>query len=134
MDEQVPEVWELEIGDEGAHAVVAAQRSGSDVTLGSLLRDPGDRDERLPVIPLLLARNDQRELLPNDDLALRIGDRLLFCGRAGAYSRMRWTLQNEHALSYIVSGANIPQGAVWRGISALLGGLRRAGQRQRPGA
>lgn len=131
VQEEVPEVWELAIDNEEAHAVVAAGRNGEGVTLGTLLRDPRDRASRLPAIALLLARGDRRELLPDEDLALCLEDRLLFCGGAGASSRMRWTLQNAHALSYVARGASIPQGAVWRGLTALLGGGRA---QQRPGA
>ena len=44
----------------------------------------------------------------------RPGDRLLLCGRHHVRDRMDWTLQNEHALSYILTGQARPQGWVWR--------------------
>jgi hypothetical protein len=52
-------------------------------------------------------------LLPAPDDRLREGDELLFCGRSGAHSSMRWTLQNIHALTYVLHGESPPRGIVW---------------------
>jgi voltage-gated potassium channel len=52
--------------------------------------------------------------VPASDSLLRPGDRLLFCGRSSAAKRMEWTLQNEHALNYVLTGRARPQGLVWR--------------------
>jgi hypothetical protein len=52
--------------------------------------------------------------MPAQDTQLKQGDRLLICGTYPAKGRMDWTLQNEHALSYILTGQARPQGWVWR--------------------
>jgi hypothetical protein len=75
----------------------------------------------------MLLRSNQRELLPGEDLRLRGGDRLLLCGRHCARTRMRWTLQNVHALSYILTGDSVPEGTIWRWLSELTGRLRETG-------
>jgi voltage-gated potassium channel len=117
VHEHVPQVWEVTIDEEHAHAVceVTSRRAG--VTLGNLLRDPRARDVRLPAIALLLLRRGERQPLPQEGLRLRMGDRLLLCGRACAHRRMGWTLQNIHALSYILTGHSVPGGSLWRWIS-----------------
>jgi Trk K+ transport system NAD-binding subunit len=125
VHEHVPHVWEVEIGDADAHAVFEAVSRGRSVPLGGLLRDPRDRDRRLPAIPLLFRHNNQRTLLPGDQTRLREGDRVLFCGQVCAHSRMRWTLQNLNALGYVLTGGSTPGGAVWRWFSALRGGRPR---------
>jgi Trk K+ transport system NAD-binding subunit len=127
VHEHVPDVWEIRLGDEQAHAVIEGTRRGAYVTVGTLLRDPRDRERRLPAIMLMLARGDDRELLPPEDRRLRRGDRLLLCGRPCAHSRMTWTLQNYHALSYVLTGGSAPEGAVWRWMARLhqTGGRRR---------
>lgn len=125
VHEEVPEVWEVAIDGEGAHAVMDAAVHGPRATLGNLLQDPRDREGRLPAIALMLARGGERELLPGDELRLRPGDRLLFCGCPGARDRMGWTLQNIHALRYVQSGTSQPEGVVWRWLSRVL----RAGRR-----
>lgn len=53
-------------------------------------------------------------VLPADDLLLKVGDRLLFCGRQSARDRMEWGLQNYHALKYILTGEVVSTGWIWR--------------------
>lgn len=125
VDEQVPEVWEVRIDQDAALAVWDAAVRGSPTTLGNLQQDPRDRDARLPAIALMLARGNDRELLPEGTRRLHKGDRLLFCGDAGARSRMRWTLLNHHALSYVQTGGSAPQGIAWRWLARALGRRRR---------
>lgn len=119
VHEHVPDVWEISVVEEHAHAVCEALSEGVGVTLGNLLQDPRDRERGLPAIPLMLLRRNKRELLPKEDLRLRRGDRLLLCGRHCAHSRMGWTLQNVHALGYILTGNSRPEGSVWRWWSDL---------------
>jgi hypothetical protein len=127
VHEHVPDVWEIGVDDECAHAVCEVVSRGATVHLGNLLQDPRDRDRMLPAIPLLLLRSNQRELLPQEDLRLRMGDRLLLCGRHCARARMGWTLQNIHALGYILTGGSVPGGTVWRWLSRLIGSRREDG-------
>jgi Trk K+ transport system NAD-binding subunit len=130
VHEHVPEVWEVCVDDEHAHAVCEVTSRGAGLTLGNLLQDPRDREKMLPAIPLLLLRSNNRELLPEEDSRLRSGDRLLLCGRHCARARMSWTLQNIHALGYIMTGDSVPGGAVWRWLTRRTRSKRRAGQRR----
>jgi voltage-gated potassium channel len=114
VNDQVPDVWEVRIDEDGAYALAQLRRDGVVPSLGDLLHDPRDRNHRLPAIALMRRRASDRTLLPAYGERLLDGDRLLFCGNAGAESRMRWTLQNSHALSYVVRGSSPPQGLVWR--------------------
>jgi len=123
VDEEVPEVWEIEITDDDAYAICDAIARGKRVTLADLLRDPRDRDRVLPVIPLLLRRSNDRSLLPELDLRLRPGDRILLCGRHCARARMGWTLENSHALCYVLTGNSAHAAWVWRWLA------RRTGSR-----
>ena len=93
------------------HTLIA---QGGALTLGDLLRDPRDRERPLPIIPLLLTRGEAREVLPDGDRPLRLGDRLLLCGCNLGRSRLTWTLQNLHALDYLLVGASPPEGLIWR--------------------
>lgn len=130
VHEHAPEVWEISIDEEHAHAICEATSKGCRVTLVHLLQDPRNRDRTLPAIALLLLRRSERRLLPQDDLRLRIGDRLLLCGRPCARSRMGWTLQNIHALGYILTGGNISGGSLWRWIANLRTGPRQGRYRR----
>ncbi len=109
-----PVVWEVLLDSTGALAINEALEQGRRVSLGHLLADPGRREQSLPALCLLLKREGERNVLPADDLVLKTGDRLLFCGRNSSRRRMEWCLQNVHALSYILTGEMASTGWLWR--------------------
>jgi len=114
VHDQVPEVWEVEINDEEALAVNSALEAGAAIELEDLLRDHRERDSRLSCIPLLHLSKGARVTLPPLNTRMKSGDRLLICGSMSARSRMEWTLQNDNALSYVLTGQVCVQGWVWR--------------------
>jgi voltage-gated potassium channel len=118
LSERPPATWILKINRTQAPAIVDLLHNCGPVTLRNLLTDPRDADMQLPCVPLYLQRaNHSEELLPEDDIALQIGDRLLFCGRHLAERHMRWTANNFHALNFICTGLDRPSGTVWRWLS-----------------
>ena len=117
-----PEVWEVAFTEEDSHAVCAHVRRGKLLTLADLMCDPRDRDSRLPCIPLMLLRHNERILLPDPGISVQKDDHLLFCGSHSGRDRMEWTLQNENALNYILTGEARPEGWIWRQLSK--GGAR----------
>ncbi len=124
-NELVPDVWMVTIDPSESSAVVAALYEEYGVYIETLLRDPHEREERLACLPLLLKRGSQTLLLPDDRVALRPGDQILFCGVVGAHEGMQWSLQNRNVLRYLQRGEELPEGVVWRWLSASLGGRRR---------
>ncbi len=111
---KVPEVWEVELTTDATRAVCNAISSGRRVTVGQVMTDPRERTRTLPCIALLLMQGGSRKLLPAPETPVENGDRMLFCGRYSARINMEWILQNEHALSYVLTGETRPQGLVWR--------------------
>jgi hypothetical protein len=109
-----PEVWEVAFSELDSHAVCAHVRHGDRLTLGELMTDPRDRSKKLPCIALMLHRHNDYMLLPEMDFKVQKDDHLLFCGSVYAQNRMHWTLQNENALNYILTGETRPEGWVWR--------------------
>jgi Trk K+ transport system NAD-binding subunit len=109
-----PEVWEVAFSERDSHAVCAYVQRGNQLTLGDLITDPRDRSSKLSCIPLMLYRHNDYVLLPEMDLTLQKDDHLLFCGSVYAKNRMLWTLQNENALNYILTGESRPEGWIWR--------------------
>jgi Trk K+ transport system NAD-binding subunit len=114
VSDRAPEIWEVSFTAQDTHAVCHAVTEGSSINLGQLLADPGDRDRNLEVIPLMLVRNNDRVLLPELNTRIEAKDRFLFVGDSSAEHRMAWTLQNVHALDYILTGESRPQGWIWR--------------------
>ncbi len=126
VSREVPEIWQVRVTTEDTHAICNAVKSGNPVTLGDIVKDPRERSRDLLCIPLLLWRRGEISLLPPADLRLEENDRILFCGRYSAHGSMEWTLQNEHALTYVRTGGSAPQGLVWK---MLRGGARSAAEK-----
>ncbi len=125
VEEQVPVVWELEITEDSAPALCKAIEAGNRLSLRDMLLSPRDREQQLLCIALMHVRADTRVLLPDLDQSIKKGDRLLFCGRFSAIGKMRWGLQNENVLSYILTGESRAEGTLWRLIRKI---YRRYGE------
>jgi voltage-gated potassium channel len=117
VDDQVPHVWEIPVDEVEAPALCRADRQGVVLTVAHLLRDPRDRDLALPAILLMLRHGDSRELLPDSDERIRVGDRLLLCGRVEASRSMAWTIRNINVLDYVLKGNAAPGGLIWRWLA-----------------
>ncbi|WP_295880496.1 TrkA family potassium uptake protein [uncultured Thiohalocapsa sp.] len=128
VHDKVPDVWQVRIDAEDAYALMRRRKDEPLPRIEDLLRDPRDRGCRLRAVVLLRRRENGRTLLPDPKDRLREGDELLLCGRSTAQSSMRWTLQNVHALTYVLHGASPPRGIVWAWL------LRRQRRRAAAGA
>lgn len=112
-----PETWMVRIDETQGPAVHKALAQGRTIRLQHLLREPHDRNERLPCIPLLLLRGKDEILLPDAEAPLAGGDKLLFCARYGAAARMEWALCNSNVLEYVETGEERPDGYIWRWLA-----------------
>ena len=117
VKEQVPEIWEIDINDEQAFAVNKAIDDGVQVSLSNLLADSRQREQQIDGIPLLLLRDGMLTLLPDEGTALQKDDHLLMCGRLSSMYQMEWTLQNEYALDYVITGKEQPRSWFWKLIT-----------------
>jgi len=114
VDVEAPVVWELDINTEAAPALCSAIAAGNTITLEEIMLSPRDREQQLSCVALMHVRHDTSVLLPKQEQILKQGDRLLFCGKSTADSKMRWGMLNENVLSYIRTGEAHPDGAFWR--------------------
>lgn len=114
VDKQVPVIQEYIIDEQSQPVFCQALKEGKAVTLGDICRNPSDRDKRLKCIPLLMERNGARIILPDDELILKINDKLLFCGTGNAFFGMTWTLGHEQTLNYVHLGKEVPSGWLWQ--------------------
>jgi Trk K+ transport system NAD-binding subunit len=112
--EGAPHVWQIEVSERQAPALLEAERRGLPITLAAVFRDPRDRGRALPVIALLLEHQDQRQILPEPSKRLRKGDQLLLCGREEAHNLIDRTLQDLHHLRYVATGEDAPESWFWR--------------------
>lgn len=115
--EVTPETWSFEITPKDAPAIVAGIRRGRTIRLHDLCTDPGDRDQTLPVLYLLLLRVGGEILIPDLFAPLEVGDRILLCSQPGFKYRMRWVLYNDSSLEYVVSGETHPDSSLLRWLA-----------------
>ncbi|MDH3638473.1 MAG: NAD-binding protein, partial [Gammaproteobacteria bacterium] len=101
-----PVTWTIPIAKSEAPALAIEIFRGTAVCLGELLRDPADREQLLPVIVLLVKRGSTSFTLPDMDLILELGDRILVCGQQYARTRMRGTVGNVVTLDYVRGGVS----------------------------
>ena len=131
---EVPDVWEVSIGERSAAAVHDWVRNrGRVVTVGDLLRSPHDRQRPMPAIALMMQQGGGRILLPDEGTRVRPGDRILWCGRYTVRQRMFWILQHEHMLVYAVTGEVPAQGALMRWLEGRRKRLHRGSDSENGG-
>ncbi len=105
IGDEVVEPWSIECSPLVAPTVCDALAHRETVTISRLMMRADLSAEPEHAVPLLLQRGQSRELLPALDTALKVGDRVLFCGRARARSAMR-RLVISHALPDLPAAAS----------------------------
>lgn len=87
------------------------------LSVGDLLRHPDDRDQHLPLVPLMLIRGEELLLDPGEDTGLQIGDQLLIAGSDRGISDVRDGLFYSSTIEYLATGNQVPQTWVWRALA-----------------
>jgi hypothetical protein len=132
LGEDAPRLKTVIIDAQRAAGAVAVANSGLPVTLGDILRDPGDRDAALPCVALALRSGEQVTAMPPPEHRLRTGDEVLICGSASGYHRLQATLNSEYALRYLITGIDEPRGWVMRWVHRRLAPARTDGAAASP--
>jgi voltage-gated potassium channel len=114
VGESVPETWAISINQQETPAVTNLLSWKTAVTLDHLMRDPADREQKLGLVPLMLCRGQDHELLPPVSTTLMEGDRILFCGRENTRNALTLLLDNLKALTFIIDGKEIADSYIWR--------------------
>jgi Trk K+ transport system NAD-binding subunit len=114
---KVPAVWSLRIDRLHSPALARALAAGETVTLGHLRLDPSQRSEHLDCLALLVLRDGEPIVLPEDDLRLAAADAVLFAGTAEARRAQSLIAHNIKTSEYVRLGIVRPDGLVWRLLS-----------------
>ncbi|MFW5452432.1 potassium channel family protein [Thioalkalivibrio sulfidiphilus] len=119
VGERVPAVWSLNLDEDTAPALLA-RLNDETVTLGQLLKADHPSHDRRPCIALLLQRAEKLDVLmaPGDETPLKHGDRILFCGQYSSAAPMALSLKESHALEFVLTGQDRPEGWIWRLLGA----------------
>jgi Trk K+ transport system NAD-binding subunit len=116
---EVPSVWSVRV-DAADSPALAAHLASTSVppSISALLASPQSRGQLLPCEVLFMQRRTGEELVtPSADVLLQPGDHLLLVGRPGARRDLALTLGNQHTLSYVLSGKELPGGYVWEWLA-----------------
>ena len=109
-----PHLWQIELRQAQAAAVIEHLQQGLPLSLGELRRDPHNLEGSLPCMVFSIARNGQRIMLPPDSEQLQPGDELLFCGTESGESMLSATMNNRYTLDYLISGIDKPRGYLFK--------------------
>jgi len=115
--ERTPAVRDVCLNISEAPAAYQALMRGRRLRLGDVLRDGGDRERQLPLVPLLIDRADRLFMLPDEDFSLAAGDQLLLAGPLHALRDLDLTLRNANELDYVLDGQLRSGGWLWRTLA-----------------
>ncbi|HSH86936.1 MAG TPA: NAD-binding protein [Methylophilus sp.] len=118
LGEQVPDTWDITIGNEMAFAVCALMQQGLQPSLKHLVMSPSGKRHEMPVVPLMLVRGEQKSMLPELSTPLQIGDKILCCGMDQAKSIQRYVMHDIKTLHYIVTGTEMPETWIGRWLKS----------------
>jgi voltage-gated potassium channel len=118
---ETPGFWSFAIDEREAPGLIdVMKRIQRPVALGDLSRSAQSRQDRIPCLPLLMVRSGETIELPDDDLSIALGDRLLFAGPLAAASDQRLALQNANVAAYVLGDRSEAEGWVWRKLEKSL--------------
>ena len=104
-----PHIWTTTINHKQTPAVYKALALGRKVTLDCLTMDPLSSTDKLECVPLLLERDGQHTIMPDDAAPIKAADRILFCGMRESMNSMNWTLTVMASLNYVMNYENEPE-------------------------
>lgn len=129
LGESLPNIWTLHVNEKEARALCHVLRLGRVIRVGNLLQNPRQREDQLEAVPLILKRNQKILLMPTNDIAIKSGDQILFCGTPGALRSMQWSQNDIHSLNYIMTYEETHDSFIWRKAKQL---MKQSDRRNRP--
>lgn len=117
LGEFVPDTWDISMTATQAEAVCTLMDQGYTIKLADLTKNPNTGQEILPIVILMLVRNDEKILLPDTQTPIMAGDRILCCGLDNAKPTQRYVLKDVKTLHYLVTNEELPQTWVGRWLA-----------------
>lgn len=117
VGERSPHLWRVAITSEDASAVMEFLEAGKPLSLGDLIRHPDNLDGSLPCVPLVIRRNEELLMLPDDSEAVLPGDGILLCGSERSERLLQASLNNPYTLHYLTTGIDPPRGFVFQWLA-----------------
>ena len=87
------------------------------LTVGDVLRSPDERETPLPLVALMLIRNNEHIYAPDESTTVTPNDQLLVVGDADGIEALRETMFSDSAAEYVASGRRVPETWLWRRLA-----------------
>ena len=125
-----PDCWCITIDENSAYGATELLKKGVPLTLGSIERQPWEREIHMPAMALLRVRNGEYTTLPDENDPIELGDSYLFAGRDSAARAQRWLLEDEVELRYLATGERLAASSLGRWATKLFGMRKMATSRE----
>ncbi len=110
-----PDTFETVIDESHAFALVRHMReSGEEIPYDVLCRRRDDRSKRNPLLILYVKRGEEEILLPEPNLPIKLGDRILMAGERDSFEDVEYIMENINELCYVLTGEECTQSLVSR--------------------
>lgn len=120
-----PHIWTTQINQSSTPAIAQALQYGRHIKLKHLISDPAVKNQQLKCVPLMLVRDDQYILMPEEEQDVRAFDRILFSGTREVHNSMMWTLSVMSSLNFVMTLQAEPESYIWRAIHRRLHKIER---------
>jgi len=104
--------FEVTIDERGAYALYHELEAGKRVTLSTLKRSRADYTQKLQLIFLLAMRGDETILLPDEEMEVERGMKLLITATEDAKRDFEYIVNNYYELYYVMTGKEKSYG-IW---------------------
>lgn len=109
-----PRLRSVVIDEKEAPAVVRWLRAGHELAVGGLVSGSSGPNTPTAAVLLMMARDGQDVLTPDEDTLLREGDVLLIAGRSVAFDDVDELLNHDSTVAFVATGKYPDDTWVWR--------------------
>jgi Trk K+ transport system NAD-binding subunit len=116
--DHAPQREAITLTREQAPAIADWLRRGESLTLRDVMRRPDDREAALPLVALVLIRDDEPRFMPAPQTPLAAGDRVLFAGKPHGLSQLQGICHDPTTVEYLATGHDAPSTWVWAWLTS----------------
>jgi Trk K+ transport system NAD-binding subunit len=117
VGERAPDTWGVRVETESALAICQLLEQGEKVSLRHLIMNPASGEYHLAIVPIMLVRDNKNLLLPELDVEVKKGDKILCCGLDSAKATQKFLINDIRSMSYLVTGKELPDTLIGRLLS-----------------
>jgi len=117
VGERAPDTWGVRIEPESSLAICELLDQGEKIFLRHLIMNPASGEDHLAIVPIMLVRGTKNLLLPELNVEVLLGDRILCCGLDSAKSTQKFLINDIRSMSYLVTGKELPDTLIGRWLA-----------------